>query len=276
MRVARGRRWHLPRGRRDRGSNPLVDGQGFEHLRAHGVDVEIGIGRDPAVALNQPFFTLVREGRPFVVLKAATSLDGRIAAARGQRTPLTSAPANAHAQRLRAEVDAIGVGVGTILVDDPLLTVRGVYRARPLVRVIFDRQLRTPPTARVLSTRGAGPVIIVTTEEGASHAAVRRPLEERCVEIEIARDGSFGAALRPLGARGIMSLLLEGGATVHRAAWDERLVDYVRLYVTPQTIGPAGVPLLDGQPFSSGSLVDRRIELLGPDVLIEGYVHRPR
>ncbi len=256
--------------------NPRVDGQGFEYLRAHGVDVETGIGRGAAVALNQPFFTLMRAGRPFVVLKAATSLDGRIAAAPGQRTALTSAAANQHAQRVRAEMDAIGVGVGTVLVDDPLLTVRDVFRARPLVRVIFDRHLRTPPDARVLSTREAGPVIIVTTEEGASRAHLRKPLEDRCVEIEVARDGSCGAALRQLGARDITSLLLEGGAALHAAAWDEGLVDYVRLYVTPHTLGPGGVPLLDGRMFSAGSLLERRVESLGPDVMIEGYVHGPR
>jgi diaminohydroxyphosphoribosylaminopyrimidine deaminase/5-amino-6-(5-phosphoribosylamino)uracil reductase len=256
--------------------NPRVDGQGFEYLRAHGVDVETGIGRGAAVALNQPFFTLMREGRPFVVLKAATSLDGRIAAAPGQRTSLTSAAANQHAQRVRAEIDAIGVGVGTVLVDDPLLTVRDVFRARPLVRVIFDRHLRTPPDARVLSTREAGPVIIVTTEEGAASAHLRKPLEERCVEIEVARDGSFGAALRQLGARDITSLLLEGGATLHAAAWDEGLVDYVRLYVTPHTLGPGGVPVLDGRTFCAGSLLERHVESLEPDVMIEGYVHGPR
>lgn len=255
--------------------NPLVDGQGFAFLRAHGVDVEIGVGRGWAVALNQPFFTFMRTGRPFVVLKVATSRDGRIAAAPGQRTPLTSAPANHHAQRVRAEIDAIGVGVGTVLVDDPLLTVRGTYRDRPLVRVIFDRRLRTPPTARVLSTREAGPVIIVTTEEGASQAARRRSLEDRCAEIEVARDGSFGGALRLLARRDITSLLLEGGAALHGAAWDEGLVDYVRLYVTPHAIGPSGVPLLGGRPFSSALLVERRVESMGPDVMIEGYVHGP-
>ena len=132
--------------------------------------VDVGARRGGGGALNQPFFTLMREHRPFVILKAATSLDGRIAAAPGRRTRLTSAAANRHAHRVRAEVDAIGVGVGTILVDDPLLTARGAYRERPLTRVIFDRRLRTPPTARVLSTREAGPVIIVTTAAGAARA----------------------------------------------------------------------------------------------------------
>lgn len=256
--------------------NPLVDGRGFAYLRAHGVDVEVGVGRTAAVALNQPFFTRMREGRPFVILKAATSQDGRIAAAPGQRTPLTSAAANRHAHRVRAEVDAIGVGVGTIIVDDPLLTARHVYRERPLTRVIFDRSLRTPLTARVLSTQAAGPVIIVTTAAGAARAEQRTALEDRGAVVEIARDGSFRAALGPLADRETGSLLLEGGARLHAAAWDEGLVDYVRLYVTPHVLGAGGVALLNGRPFSSGHLLGRHTEVLGPDVLIEGYVHGPR
>jgi len=256
--------------------NPVVDGRGFSYLRARGVEVEIGLRESAAVRLNQPFFTLTREGRPFVILKAATSLDGCIARTPGDRTELTSAAANRHAHSVRAEVDAIGVGVGTILSDDPLLTARGVYREGPLIRVIFDRRLRTPPSARVLSTRDAGPVIIVTDGAAAARAEVRKPLEDRGAEIEVARDGTFGAALERLSARQVGSLLLEGGAAVHASAWDEGLVDYVRLYVTPQVLGPDGLRLLDGRRFSSAALVEQCVVPLGPDVLIEGYVHGPR
>ena len=173
-------------------------------------------------------------------------------------------------------MDAIGVGVGTILCDDPLLTVRGVYREGPLIRVIFDRRLRTPPSARVLSTRDAGPVIIVTEAGAAGRAEVRKPLEDRGAEIEVTRDGSFGAALERLATRQVGSLLLEGGAALHASAWDEGLVDYVRLYVTPHIIGPDGLKLLDGRRFSSAALVEQRVEPLGSDVVIEGYVHGPR
>ncbi len=102
--------------------NPLVRGRGFAYLASRGIRVEVGLGVAPASALNQPFFTTMREGRPFVILKAAISVDGCLAEAPGRRTPLTSAPANRHAHRVRAEVDAIAVGVGTILVDDPQLT----------------------------------------------------------------------------------------------------------------------------------------------------------
>ena len=256
--------------------NPVVEGRGFGYLRSQGVNVEVGLRASAAVRLNQPFFTLTREGRPFVILKVATSLDGCIARARGERTELTSATANRHAHSVRAEVDAIGIGIGTILCDDPLLTARGVYREGPLVRVIFDRRLRTPPSARVLSTRDAGPVIIVTETAAAARREVRTPLEDLGAEIEVTPDGSFGAALERLAARHVGSLLLEGGAALHAGAWDEGLVDYVRLYVTPHIMGPDGLKLLDGRRFSSAALVEQHVEPLGPDVLIEGYVHGPR
>jgi diaminohydroxyphosphoribosylaminopyrimidine deaminase/5-amino-6-(5-phosphoribosylamino)uracil reductase len=229
---------------------PQVNGRGFAALRAHGIEVDVGVEHDAAVRLNQPFLTAVRKGRPFVILKAATSLDGRIAAAPGQRTPLTSAPALRHAQYVRAQVDAIGVGSETILVDDPLLTAREVYRERPLTRVVFDRRRRVPPTARIFSTLSSGPIMVVTSN-------------------------TLGDALADLAARGLHSLVLEGGATLHAAAWDAGVVDYVQLYVAPVWLGEDGVPLLEGRDFSPASLVERRVEQLGPDVLIEGYVHRP-
>lgn len=253
--------------------NPLVNGRGFEYLRAHGVAVEVGLGADASRALNRPFFTMMREQRPFVILKAATSLDGCIAEAPGRRTQLTSAPADRHAHAVRAEVDAIGVGVNTVLVDDPILTPRGPFRERPLARVVFDRRLRTPTDARVLSTRDAGPVIIVTTAEGAACAELRTPLEDAGAEIVVARDGSFRAALGALAAREIGSLLLEGGAEVIASAWDERLVDCVSVYVTPHMLGQDGVALLPGRDGVTAALHDRVVLALGPDVLIEGYVH---
>ena len=101
-----------------------MNGKGFASLREHGIEVSVGVGRETAVRLNQPFLTSVRDGRPFVILKAAASIDGRISAAPGSRTPITSAAALRRAQYDRAWVDAVGVGSETILVDDPLLTVR--------------------------------------------------------------------------------------------------------------------------------------------------------
>ncbi|HEY3092217.1 MAG TPA: bifunctional diaminohydroxyphosphoribosylaminopyrimidine deaminase/5-amino-6-(5-phosphoribosylamino)uracil reductase RibD [Vicinamibacterales bacterium] len=231
---------------------PLVRGRGFAALRAHGIEVEEGLGREAALRLNQPFLTTVRDGRPFVIVKAAASLDGRIARAPGERTPLTSAAANRRVQYLRAQVDAIGVGSETVLADDPLLTVRDVYRERPLIRVIFDRRRRTPASARVFSTIKDGPVLVVGS-----------------------RGEDLQSVLRHLASEGIQSLLLEGGAQIHAAAWDAGIVDYVQLFVAPVALGREGVPLFGGRPWSMSSLIDPRVELLGPDTLIEGYVHRP-
>lgn len=255
--------------------NPLVRGRGFAYLRSRNIVVDVGEGRDAAVALNQPFFTLMRQARPFVTLKAAVSLDGCMAAAPGVRTRLTSEAANRHAQRVRAEVDAIGVGIGTLLVDDPLLVARGAYRALPLTRVVFDRALRTPPGARLLSTLDVGPVIIITTPRGAEQAERRAALIAHGAEIVIG-NGSMRAALDALGARGVSSLLLEGGPTLHRAAVDEDVVDYVRLYITPHVLGPGGLKFLDGLGLSPFKWTEPRIEPLGPDVLMEGYVHGAR
>jgi diaminohydroxyphosphoribosylaminopyrimidine deaminase / 5-amino-6-(5-phosphoribosylamino)uracil reductase len=255
--------------------NPLVCGRGFAYLASRGIRVESGLGAEHAISLNQPFFTAMRAGRPFVILKAAISADGCLAAAPGERTTLTSAPANRHAHRVRAEVDAIAVGAGTVLADDPLLTPRGVYRELPLTRVVFDRTLRTPPGARVLSTQTAGPVMIVTTAQAATESEPRLRLERAGAQIVIG-DGTIGGGLRALGTRGITSVLIEGGAELHAAAWDEKVVDFIRLYVTPHVLGPSGVRFLSGRRMPPPSLVHRRVEAIGPDVLIEGYVHGPR
>jgi diaminohydroxyphosphoribosylaminopyrimidine deaminase/5-amino-6-(5-phosphoribosylamino)uracil reductase len=256
--------------------NPLVQGKGFAHLRAHGIAVEVGLGANAARRLNQPFFTVMREHRPFVILKAAVSADGYIAEAPGRRTTLTSSDADRHAHRYRAEVDAIAVGAGTILADDPALTARGAFRERPLTRVVFDRRLRTPAHAAVLSTPAGGPVIIMTSAASARDASLRRPLEDRGAAIEAVDGTTLRASLERLAERGVESLLLEGGAAVHGAAWDEDVVDVVRLYVSPAVLGPGGVPFLGGRAFDAGRLIERREERLGPDTLIEGYVHGPR
>ncbi len=254
---------------------PLVRGRGIAALRAHGIVVDVGVGRAEAARINQPFLTLVQEGRPFVTLKAATSLDGRIAAAPGVRTTLTGRPAQRHAHGVRACVDAVAVGSGTVLADDPLLTVREVYRERPLARVVFDRRLRTPPHARLFSTLASGPVIILTDHEAAARAPARAAALERAGATLVPVEGGAGAALHALGARGVQSLVVEGGAALHAAMWDAGVVDHVQLYVAPVWLGEPGVPLLAGRRFSPAALHDAQVRLLGDDVLIEGYVHRP-
>jgi diaminohydroxyphosphoribosylaminopyrimidine deaminase / 5-amino-6-(5-phosphoribosylamino)uracil reductase len=255
---------------------PLVRGRGFAVLREHGIAVDTGVAREEAVRLNQPFLTTIRERRPFVILKAATSLDGRLAAAPGERTQLTSAAAARHAHAQRALVDAIAIGSGTLLIDNPLLTARLVYRERPLTRVVFDRGLRTPPDARVLSTLSAGPVIILTSPDSERrHIERARALEDAGATLMDVEGETLTAAVRALGRHGIQSLLLEGGAMVHQAAWDEGIVDYVQHYVAPMVLGSRGPALLGGRALTTASLFEQKVRALGPDVLIEGYVHRP-
>jgi diaminohydroxyphosphoribosylaminopyrimidine deaminase/5-amino-6-(5-phosphoribosylamino)uracil reductase len=255
---------------------PLVSGRGIAALRAHGIDVAVGVERDAAVRLNQPFLTSVREGRPFVILKAAASIDCHIAERVGTRTQITSAAANRRVQYMRAQVDAVAVGSETVLVDDPLLTARDVYRERPLIRVVFDRRLRTPPHARLLSTVAAGPVIILTSRQArAERASARDALERAGATVLSPEQNGLRAAMRALSTFDVQSVLVEGGASVHAAFWDEGIVDYVQLFVAPAALGPSGVRLFEGHHVALSSLIEPRIEILGPDTLIEGYVHRP-
>jgi len=255
---------------------PQVSGRGFAALRHHGIQVDVGVCADEAARLNQPFLTTVRAGRPFVMLKAATSLDGRIAAAPGQRTAITSREALRHAQYQRAAVDAIAVGSETVRVDDPLLTTRDVFRERPLMRVIFDRRLRVSAAARVLATRGHGPVIILTSPDSMQQQPAHvDALEQAGATVVGIPTGDVAAALKELAVRDVQSLLVEGGAELHAAFWASGLVDYVQVYVSAAWLGEGGVPMMAGCDFTTAALVDRRVDLLGPDVLIEGYVHRP-
>ena len=256
--------------------DPRVSGRGVAALRARGLQVDVGPGRDRAIEINLPFFTAKRHGRPFVVLKAAVSRDGYIAARPGERTLLTSAAANRHAQYVRARMDAIAVGSETILVDNPWLTVRDVYRERPFTRVIFDRRLRTPPQARLFSTLTAGPVIILTSREILMAEPARASSLERVgATIVPVADGGITPMLRELLAFDLQSVLLEGGSGIHAAAWDEGTVDAVHLYMTRHVLGPGGVKFLDGRPFSPSSLHGVQYYSRGGDVILEGYVHRP-
>jgi diaminohydroxyphosphoribosylaminopyrimidine deaminase/5-amino-6-(5-phosphoribosylamino)uracil reductase len=256
--------------------NPSVRGAGFHYLRERGIEVEVGVGREAALRLNAPFFTAVREQRPFVIAKIALSQDGRVAAQAGARTQLTSGPANRRVHLLRAEVDAIGVGVDTVLSDNPRLTVRGVFRQRPLTRVVFDRRLRTPPSARLFSTLDAGPVILLTADTIDGETSARAAALERAGAIV---EKVPGGELRDMVARlltyDVQSLLLEGGPRLHRAAWRAGIVDRVMAFFCPVTFGNPGVPWLTRDELSLAALHDLHMEPLGPDVLVDGYVHRP-
>jgi diaminohydroxyphosphoribosylaminopyrimidine deaminase/5-amino-6-(5-phosphoribosylamino)uracil reductase len=251
--------------------NPLVHGRGLAHLRDRGIDVTMGVERDAAVRQNAAFLTAICHGRPHVILKVALSLDGRLAAAPGVRTRLTGAAANRRVHRQRAEVDAIGVGSGTVVTDDPLLTPRGAYRARPLTRVVFDRRLRTSPTARVLSTLGAGPVIIVTTARACAAASDRvEGLTAAGALILALPTDDIRSALRALQRWDLTSVVLEGGAALHRAALDAGVVDEVHVYITPESLGAQAVEWIGEGRLAWEELADRRALWIGEDVLVEG------
>jgi diaminohydroxyphosphoribosylaminopyrimidine deaminase / 5-amino-6-(5-phosphoribosylamino)uracil reductase len=253
--------------------NPRVAGGGVRFLEEHGVSVTVGVEADAARRLNAPFFMAMREGRPWVILKAGISLDGQIAEGPGLRTRITGRASHLASQRLRAEVDAVAVGGGTILVDDPRLTVRDLCAVRHPVRVVFDRRLSTPPTARVLTP--PGPVIVLSTRQ---HAAARPEAVEALVRAGArveTTDGSVAAGLSRLADLGVQSVLLEGGSGLNQAVWDAGMIDEVRLFVAPAALGAGGVPLMARGGLSLWELADLRTQVLESDVLVRGYVHRP-
>ena len=261
--------------------NPLVAGRGLAYLRHHDVAVAVGVLREAAERLNAPFLTVMRRQRPFVTMKVALSRENCVAGAGGHRLALTGPSADRYIHRERAELDAIGVGSGTIMGDDPLLTARGAYRARPLTRVVFDRRLRTPPTARLMSSLGDGPIIVMASEprgEGERHRAEQ--LRQAGARVELVRfddaDRFLHESLSVLAQLGINSLMLEGGPRLHHAAWTAGVVDRVQMFMTPTVAGSAGVPWLDSSRIEVDDLTDVRTLRLGSDLMIEGYVHRPR
>jgi len=257
-----------------RDPDPRVNGRGIEELRAHGVRVDEGIGQTRATRLNEAFISVKTRRRPLVILKTATSLDGRVAARPGVRTELTSSAANRKTHQLRAAVDALAVGSETVLVDDPWLTARECARVRPLVRVVFDRRLRTPRTARLFSTLADGPVIILTSPLEGSAVERARALED--VGASVREAGSLHEALGALTLCDVSALLVEGGPRLQRAFWEAGLVDRIHLVIAPCLFGQDGVPWLDAETLPLSSLSPVTVEQRGADVWIEADVHRHR
>ncbi|HEV3030097.1 MAG TPA: bifunctional diaminohydroxyphosphoribosylaminopyrimidine deaminase/5-amino-6-(5-phosphoribosylamino)uracil reductase RibD [Polyangia bacterium] len=257
--------------------NPLVDGRGVARLRRAGVRVDVGCLEAESRAANRAFSIWARARRPLVTLKVAASLDGFIAdglpRARGAPAWITGPRARLAAHELRAAHDAVLVGSGTVLADDPRLTVRLAGAAPALetpVRVVLDGRLRTPPDARLL---GGGPPTIVFTRRGASRARARalRAAGAEVVELAPSRGRlSLAAALRALAARDIQSVLVEGGAAVHGAFISAGFVDAFALFVAPRLLG-GGVPIAVGAGRGLGAalnLADLELRRLGPDLLV--------
>lgn len=253
--------------------NPLVSGKGFDELRAAGLAVEVGLLAPEAARLNRAFTIVQTQGRPMVIAKVATSKDARIASAPGVRTALTSREANRRTHRLRAAVDAIAVGSETLITDDPLLTVRELYRLRPFTRVVFDRRLRVSPQARLFTTLEAGPVIILTTAAAIGGQPEKVDALKRTGATLVEASGNLPDDLRGLVRFDISALLLEGGAALHAAAWRAGVIDRVHVIVTPQMLGEGGVPSFEGIVIPMSELVPIKVEQLGPDQWMEADVH---
>jgi diaminohydroxyphosphoribosylaminopyrimidine deaminase / 5-amino-6-(5-phosphoribosylamino)uracil reductase len=256
--------------------NPRVNGKGIAELRAAGLQVDVGLLAADASRLNRPFVTVQTEHRPAVILKAAMSADHWIAARPGVRTAISGPLALRRAQRLRAAVDAVAVGSGTVLVDDPLLTAREMVRVRPLVRAVFDRRLRTPPTARLFSAIDAGPVIILTTADALVAEAARADALRDAGATLVAGGETLAGALRELLAHDVSSVLVEGGATLHRALLDEGLVETAHVIVADRPLGPGGVPAFGTGEMGIPGLAPSHVERLGTDTWMEFDVHGNR
>jgi diaminohydroxyphosphoribosylaminopyrimidine deaminase/5-amino-6-(5-phosphoribosylamino)uracil reductase len=255
--------------------DPRVAGSGHSRLRDAGVAVEIGLRSDEAARLNQGFIMRVTQNRPRVLLKLATSLDGRIATARGESKWITSEQSRERAQWGRASTDAIMVGSSTAIIDDPELTCRlpGQEHRSP-VRVVADARLRLPLTAKMVKTARVVPTWVVTAADAPQNR--RQPLSEAGVEIlGLAASPDRGmtpeAILNALADRGITRLMIEGGAKLASAFVAAGLVDAIAWYRAPIILGGDGIPAI--APFGVSKLSDARrfvrrsVEPLGQDLL---------
>ena len=276
--------------------NPMVAGKGVQKLRTAGIVVDIGLMQAEARKLNEAFARYILHHRPLITLKSGMTLDGKIAPPPGESfNPsalgaggatggwITSTEARAHVQELRHESDAIMVGVGTVIADDPLLTDRtGLPRRRPLLRVIMDSRLRLPLDSRLAKTARNDVLVFCSFAEERKKQA----LEACGIRVEQVALGSgdgrpdLGSIARRLGELEIISLLVEGGALLNWTALAAGIVDKVFLYYAPKILaGTGSVPFAGGEGFkkmTEAALV-RNISLhrFGEDFAVEGYLHDP-
>jgi diaminohydroxyphosphoribosylaminopyrimidine deaminase/5-amino-6-(5-phosphoribosylamino)uracil reductase len=266
--------------------NPLVAGKGRAILERAGIRTFTGEGQVEARALNEDFAKWITTGRPLVIAKLAVSLDGRVATRTGESQWITGPEARAEGHRVRDHVDAILVGVNTVLADNPQLTTRlestqhGWEPHHPL-RFVLDSQARTPPTARILDKTLPANTTIFTTE--AAPADRRAALEAAGAELVVVPSESgrvsLPAVLAALGERRVTSVLVEGGATVHGAFFDGDLVDQVMAFIAPLVIGGVGAPGAVGGR-GAGPLAEARrlhdveVRRVGADTLVSGWIRR--
>jgi diaminohydroxyphosphoribosylaminopyrimidine deaminase/5-amino-6-(5-phosphoribosylamino)uracil reductase len=240
--------------------NPAVAGLGFRRLRKAGVEVVLDeANAGEARRLNEPFFHFMKTGRPLVLLKAALTLDGKIAAPEDNEGWITSPEARLHVQQLRHASDAILTGIGTVLADDCLLTDRtGLDRARPLLRIVLDSQLRLPPSSRIVQSC-RGDVLVATTS--AASPDRRKALEALGVRVLVC-DGPGGRAGLPqlverLAGERILSLMIEAGSKVNWAALESGVVDKIFFYYAPKILGG-----MQSLPVAGGAGRKRRVDAI--------------
>ena len=257
--------------------NPMVNGGGAAFLKGHGISVETGFMREQCDALNPVFFHYIRTKRPYVVMKYAMTLDGKIAAWTGESKWITSAAARAHVQTLRHRYRAIMVGLGTILTDNPMLTFR-ITGGRTPIRIICDTHLQTPLDSAVVQTAHDVPTILATCCTDWNR---HRPYQACGCEIIITEEDAGHVNLvqlmELLSAREIDSLLLEGGSTLNWAALECGIVCSSAVYIAPKLLGgQEAISPIAGRGFSfpdqAAQLKITAITRIGEDILIESEV----
>jgi diaminohydroxyphosphoribosylaminopyrimidine deaminase/5-amino-6-(5-phosphoribosylamino)uracil reductase len=263
--------------------NPSVSGRGIAALRQAGILVEVGLLDDEAARLNEAFFKHIRTGLPFVTLKVAASLDGKIATRTGESRWITGESARRRVHQLRNEVDAVLVGIGTVLRDDPLLTTRlGIADQRDPIRVIVDNLSRLPLRAKAVNRASTAPTILAVSQM--APRSKLEALEREGVQVIVVENSprrvSLERLMEALGKRGILSVLIEGGAEINASALREGVVDKVLVFLAPILIGGKSTPTAVGGDGieSLGQalrLHDVRIERFDGDILVEGYLARP-
>jgi diaminohydroxyphosphoribosylaminopyrimidine deaminase / 5-amino-6-(5-phosphoribosylamino)uracil reductase len=257
--------------------NPGVCGAGIERLRLAGIQTEVGLMSAEAGELIEPFACHVVSHRPLVVAKAGMSLDGRIAASGGGSRWITSLEGREYGQSLRLALDAILIGVGTLLSDDPELTYRGAApKGRALLRVVLDSSLLTPPDARVFSALAESVLVYCGP---AADDARRSRLESAGAEIVEVPRGSGGVdlacVLDDLGKRKVLGLLVEGGSEIHASFVSAGLVDKFLFIIAPMVLGGTAVPAIGGEGYPTIDQAPRfkirRSFAAGPDLVLEAY-----
>jgi diaminohydroxyphosphoribosylaminopyrimidine deaminase / 5-amino-6-(5-phosphoribosylamino)uracil reductase len=267
-----------------RDPNPHVTGGGVERLREAGVRVDVGCMEPEASRLIAPWAKFVTTGMPYVTLKLALSLDGRIAARTGISKWVTGPEARARVHLLRAQQDAVVIGIGTALADDPQLTVREAPGPSPL-RVIFDTKLRLPLTGRLVRSAREVPTWVICTTDASSSA--EHDLLERGVEVLRAPASAEGridpvAGLRMLASRSIVSAMVEGGAELAGSMLAGEIADELHVFVAPILLGPRGRPgAVDwagpATPAEAPFIEDPQWEVCGLDAHVWGPLrHRSR